>query len=405
MSIADTYLYYPLIKIPDETLIYSLLYKDSIKRIIPPDHGVDAHDWEEFDRPNRIIRQALGYEFIQQADFFQSKGEISLPFLNLINDAYSARDPQEFEGLFGHGYQKKFKVKKRVILTGKIYFLYPDKLDEDVFERLTEFGWLKKDRKSQRCEVEKELWHVYMTLLAANVSKLRGESISTNFSLCEDTFRNKIFQKYFKNLLPEQFSGDRKLEEMCINLILNNHSEPEVTEEKTIPLHHLINLQQASYIRAGLEDKRQALCGLVDNLIKKVVTLEPKDILAYLEAEIKEIQQAAIEFNNELKNRVASELTIDQRERKDYWYAGLSLTFPVLGALWDVSGGTVPGIPIGSAAGSIFSLLSFTLLKSKPPSEIHSREKIELSPRQKACLFMNRLWEIRRTKMRESEIT
>ena len=34
MNIANTYLYYPLIRIPEETLIYSLLYKDKIKRII-----------------------------------------------------------------------------------------------------------------------------------------------------------------------------------------------------------------------------------------------------------------------------------------------------------------------------------------------------------------------------------
>jgi hypothetical protein len=101
MSTANTYLYYPLIRIPEETLIYSLLYKDKIKRIIPPAHSVNEQDWEEFDKPNRIIRQALGYEFIEQADFFESKGAISYKFIELIHDAYRTTSPQDYEYLFG----------------------------------------------------------------------------------------------------------------------------------------------------------------------------------------------------------------------------------------------------------------------------------------------------------------
>jgi hypothetical protein len=404
MSIANTYLYYPLIRIPDETLIYSLLYKDSIKRIIPPDHGVGAQDWEEFDMPNRIIRQALGYEFIQQADFFQSKSEISAPLLNLIKDAYSAKNPEKFERLFGEGYQERFKVKKRIKLAGTFYFLYPEKLDEDVFAELKRIGWLKKDKHSHRCEVEEELWHVYMTLLAANVSRLQGESISTNFPLCEDILRNKIFQQYFKDLLPEQFSGHRELEEICINLALNNHLGKEATPQRIIPLHHLISLQQASYIRAGLDNKRIAFCKMIDNLIKKVVSLEPKDLIGYLEAEIKDIQEAAIEFNAQLEKQVTSELTKDQKERREYWYAGLSLSFPILGLLLDVSTGGVSGIPVGSAAGQLLALLSFSLIQSQPTPESASIGRGEMLPRQQAYIFMNRLWEIRRAKMEELQL-
>lgn len=87
MNSSDTYLYYPLIRVPDETLIYSLLYKNRIKRIIPPNHSVSYEDWEEFNRPNRIIKQALGYDFILGTDFYESKKAISEKFVEFINDA------------------------------------------------------------------------------------------------------------------------------------------------------------------------------------------------------------------------------------------------------------------------------------------------------------------------------
>ncbi len=200
MNIANNYLYYPLIRIPEETLIYSLLYKDKIKRIIPPVHSLNEDDWEEFDKPNRIIKQALGYEFIEQADFHESKKSVSTRLIALINDAFRAQQPRKYELLFGPKYQERFKVKNRVILAGTIYFLYPEKLDREVFSLLKEIGWLKLDR-SGRFEVGKELWHVYMTLLAANVSKLKGESISTNFPFCENILRNRVFRSYFKDLV------------------------------------------------------------------------------------------------------------------------------------------------------------------------------------------------------------
>ena len=56
MNIVNTYLYYSLIRIPDEILIHSLLYKDKIKRIIPPAHSVVDEDWEEFDMQSFISK-------------------------------------------------------------------------------------------------------------------------------------------------------------------------------------------------------------------------------------------------------------------------------------------------------------------------------------------------------------
>ncbi len=396
MSVGNTYLYYPLIRIPEETLIYSLLYKDKIKRIIPQIHSVNEQDWEEFDRPNRIIRQALGYEFIEQADFYESREAISERFIGLVNDAARTNHPHNFEYLFGKNYQERFKVTNRIILHGTIYFLYPDKIDHNVFSLLKNIGWLRVDDAS-RCEVERELWHVYMTLLATNVAKIRGESISTNFPLCENILRNKVFRGYFKDLLPEQYSLKTNLEEMCVTLMFNGQSEGD-QQQRNIPLHKIINLQQAAYIRSGLEDKRIAFGQLIDNLTKKVISINPVDKIGLLETYVKEVIDAAIEFNNGFKKSVTKELTNDKKYLKDYWNAGISLSFPIIGAVLDqlLAQGGQPYY--GKLTGSLAALISFLILKRRPKPMLSQVNRVAYSSRQKAYLYLNRLWEIKRLK-------
>ena len=61
MSLADTYLYYPLIRIPESTLVHSLLFQNRIKRIIPPHHEMDEFHHKQATLPNDICRQYLGY--------------------------------------------------------------------------------------------------------------------------------------------------------------------------------------------------------------------------------------------------------------------------------------------------------------------------------------------------------
>jgi hypothetical protein len=402
VSAANTYLYYPLIRIPEETLIYSLLYKDKIKRIIPRAHSVNEQDWEEFDRPNRIIRQALGYEFIEQADFYESREAISERFIGLVNDAIRTRHPQSFEYLFGKNFQERFKVTNRRIIHGTIYFLYPDKIDRNVFSLLRDIGWLRLD-DAGRCEVEKELWHVYMTLLASNVSKLRGESVSTNFPLCENILRNKVFRDNFKNLLPEQYSAKTNLEELCITLIFNGQPNGD-QRQKNIPLHEIINLQQAAYIRSGLEDKRIAFCQLIDNLTNKVISINPADKSGLLESYIKDVVDAATEFNNELRQAVTKELTSSKKQLKDYWQAGISISFPIIGAIVDqfLSQGLQPYY--GKLSGSLAALVSFLMLRQKPNSPLLQTNRVAYSSRQTAYLYLNRLWEIKRSKMKSLDL-
>jgi len=399
MNVADTYLYYPLIRIPDETLIYSLLYKDRIKRIIPPAHSVGNEDWEEFDRPNRIIRQALGYDFIEEADFYESKRLISEPFFQLVKDSYKTRSPVKFEPLLGKTYKKRFQVTHRIILSGVVYFLYPEKIDPRIFELLESIGWLKEDKQTHRCEVEKELWHVYMTLLAANVSKAKGESISTNFALCEEILRNPVFQEYFGPLIPEHYSKNTKIEEVCINLLFNNCEVVDEQRVQAVPLHNLISLQQAAYIRSGLEDKRVAFCNLINNLINEVVSLQQTDNKAFIELLLKEIVESTIEFNSNLKARVSQELTSDKKSMQDYWFAGLSLCFPLVGVVLDPLFDAGSQLYYGVGAGSIAALISFLALQNYPKRPKPNVDDLAYSSRQKAYLYLNRLLEIRRSKL------
>jgi len=310
MAISNTFLYYPTINIPDETLIYSLLYKDEIKRIIPSAHDVKPDAWEEYDRPRRIIRTALGYDFIEEADYYDSKRQISQPFLALINDSYHTNHPKYFEPLFGKNFQINFKFSDSKLTIGTRYLLYPKKLDEDVFTRLEEIGWTKYDERTYTCEAAKKLWHVYMTLLAANISKSTGEAVSTDFVTCEEILRNSVFQDYFKDMLPDQYSGKGNLYDACMTFLFNNVKKDEPEKGQIIPIHKLLTLQQASYVRAGLEDKRKSFCEFVDNLIKKVRAMNPADALMLMETEIAQIKEVAFEFNNELNNQIRDDTAV-----------------------------------------------------------------------------------------------
>ena len=121
-----------------------------------------------------------------------------------------------------------------------------------------------------------------------------------------------------------------------------------------------------------------------------------KDDIEYIETEMYELEQSAKEFNIELKKRVALELTAAQKGKNDYWYAGLSLSFPIWGQLVDRFSGDGTTLGAGTSIGTILSLISF--LKLKQNRNIYKSEPDEYSSRQKAFLFMNKLWDIRESK-------
>ena len=166
-----------------------------------------------------------------------------------------------------------------------------------------------------------------------------------------------------------------------------------------IPLHKLISLQQASYIRAGLEDKRQDFFNLINNLLKEAESLVLQNEKSFLEAKLDDIKESAQEFNNELNRQIGNELTGRQQNLKSYWYAGCSLTFPVVGKLVDIFINSSYQLGIGEGLGSILTLGSFLALRNIPKTTDNKIKEIALSSREKAYIFMNKLWEIHRSKL------
>jgi len=98
---------------------------------------------------------------------------------------------------------------------------------------------------------------------------------------------------------------------------------------------------------------------------------------------------------------VRDELTTSQKESGNYWYAGLSLSFPVMGQLVDILMKSTVGIGTGTAFGTVFALLSFLILQKKPDEPSVSQNSLSLSSRQKAYIFMNKLWQIQETKSKQ----
>ena len=207
---------------------------------------MNTSDHETFDKPQRIIRTALGYNFIEEADFFQSRNEISGPFLSLIDDAFRAKRSKRFETLFGKNYKETFIVRRSQHRIYNKYLLFAKKLDERVLSQLDSMGWTKYDPMTMSCESAEKLWHVYMTLLAVNISKHSGEPLSTEYRSCENILRNKLFQTYFLEFLPPQYQPTADYYDLCINFLFNSK------DRKSLPLHSILSLQQAAYVRSGL---------------------------------------------------------------------------------------------------------------------------------------------------------
>ena len=129
MALEDTYLYYPYIKVPESTLVHSLLFKDSIKRIMPPQHEMDEFHANQAKRPNDICRQYLGYEFIKEADYYTAKKEIAVSFCEFLDKAKTTNNPELYEPLLGVGYKERFGFDKNRLNFGTQYIVYAHKFD------------------------------------------------------------------------------------------------------------------------------------------------------------------------------------------------------------------------------------------------------------------------------------
>ena len=397
MALEDSYLYYPYIKVPESTLVHSLLFKDSIKRIMPPHHEMDEFHANQAKRPNDICRQYLGYEFIREADYIEAKKEIAAPFCEFLDQAKSTTNPEKYEPLLGVDYKKRFRFDKNRPTFGTQYIVYAHKFDNVVFEKLESIGWMKFHSDMYACELSDELCNIYMTLLAACISRQTNEPISTGLDIADENLRSNLFKEIFHNLFPENIQANNKVQEVCLNLLLGEGLN-ELDNPNKIPAHKLLSFPEAVRVRAGLENERIEFCDLVNDLMGKVSLLNISDPEAFVSIEVKDVIEASKDYLNRIRVEAKKQVSAERKGMVSHIQTGLSSALPVAGVAIDVFAGGAPVPGLWTASGMVLGLGTFFLPKIMGQKDTE-KEKIITSSRQKAYLFMNRLWTIRDMKL------
>ncbi len=389
MTLADSYLYYPFIQIPDSTLIHSLLFKNSIKRIIPAYHDMDRNVADEAYKQNEVCRQYLGYDFIDEADYWEARETIAPIFCDFLDEISATKYPEVYSPILGENYQSNFNIKNKSVVFGTKYIVYARKLSGLVFSKLDELGWMKFHEDSNACEMSQELSNLYMTLLAACISQQSKEPISTSSKLSDDIINSKIFRSSFKTVLPQYSDNNDAIQRVCINLLLNK-AEPKQ------PIETILSFPEAVRIRAGLEKERQEFCNLVDDLTNKVELLDLKDPEAFLSLEVKDVIEVASQYINQIQSEAKQQIASERKDMISNIQTGLSLTLPVIGLLGEVY---LNNAPYPGLWGTSFAALGLTtyFLPDLLKSNDEQQKKIAIQ-RENAYLYMNKLWNIQDVK-------
>lgn len=402
MSLADTYLYYPLIRIPESTMVHSLLFQNRIKRIIPPQHEMDEFHHKQATLPNDICRQYLGYEFIESADYWEAKETIADLFYNFLEEANRTKNPQHFEPLLGDDYKNKLGFAGNSKTFGTQYFVYDHKFSGKVFDKLESLNWMRYDEHLSAYELNNELCNVYMSLLAACISKLTKEPISTGMRQADEILRTPLFIDFFSEVLPIQMRNSYKYNELCINLLMGCDDKKEVREDNIVPLDKVLTFQEAVRIRCGLENERQDFCTLVDDITDKAKAIDPNDPEAFISLEVKDVIEKAQDYMTRIKQEAISQVSNDRKDYISRIQTGLSATLPVIGAAADAFTGATPAPGVWSATGITLGLGTYFLPKffqNKSNINIDGNENGIMESRHKAYIFMNRLWDIQGKKL------
>lgn len=389
MKLADKYLYYPFIRIPETTLVHSLLYKDRIKRIIPPDSEMDAQQSRRARFPNEICRQYLGYEFIESADYWDAKEIIADQFCSFLDEAYKSKNPQHFESLLGTNYKENLIFKKGAYTTETQYFVYAAKFSREVFDKLDSLNWMRYDKDEMSCELRNEICNIYMSLLAACISKLTKEPISTGYRQADDIIRSPLFLEFFSEFIPPYMRNSEDAVELCINLLMGGSD----AERDVRPLHEVLTFPEAVRIRCGLENERRDFCALVDDITDKAKAVDPRDPKAFMLLEVKDVLERANDYLSRIKSEAIRQVSEERKSFIGHVQTGLSAAFPALGLAADVLTGVSPAPGIWSLGGTVLGLGTFFTPRLANTNNKKNDEQI-LTTRQKAYIFMNRLWEI-----------
>lgn len=153
----------------------------------------------------------------------------------------------------------------------------------------------------------------------------------------------------------------------------------------------ILTFDEAARIRSGLEEYRRHFCSLIDDLIEKGRTVDPSDPQAYMSLEVKDVVSAAQDYLNRIATEAAQQVSKSRRNTVEKLRTGFSAAIPVVGLAADTLLGSTPAPGFWTATGTILSVGS--LLMSQSESNVENSQKF-LTSRQRAYLFMNRLWDI-----------
>lgn len=390
MSFSDTFLYYPFIDIPESTLVHSLLFQERVRRIIPSIMGMDEQRYNDAQRPNAIFRQYLGYDFIEDANFWEATREVSNMFCVFLNDASTAKRSTKFEPLLGKSYKQRFDFRKNRTYSSTQHFIYAQKFDSQVFELLTKLNWTRFHSDMYACELSNELCNLYMTLLACCMSKNSGRPISTDVGQAASMIREPVFKKYFAAALPIDAS-DVSLQELCISILMR--SDIGETDGKQIPMHQVLTIHEAARIRAGLEAERRSFSNCVGQLIQKAKISNPTSIPEFLKIHAQEVIEAAKDYNVRTKAAAADAMEKERRKLIPNLSTGISIAIPMVKLAIESSlNAKFPGMGAVASTGIEIAglyLISNILPERQLPAQLGRTKSDEIH------LFMNRLWDAR----------
>lgn len=396
MNLSDTFLYYPFIQIPESTLVHSLLFQDRIKRIIPPQDRMDEFHQEQAQRPNDICRQYLGYEFIESSDYWVAKESVADSFCNFLDEAKRTKNPQHFEPLLGENYQQKFIFNEEKITIGTQYLVYAHKFSNKVFTKLGNLDWMRHDEDMQACELTNELCNVYMSLLAACMSKVHKEPISTGLKQADDNLRSSIFREFFSEYIPQHIYNSDNYNEICINFILGQNVTDKGSD--TISIDKVLTFPEAVRVRCGLEKERKDFSILVNDITDKARACNLENPNAFLSLEVKDTLEKARDYIEKIKTESRKQVSNERKAIISRLKTGLSASFPVIGVAADTLAGNSPAPGFWTATGTAIGLSTF-FKKENSKQNQDQRKSPVLTSRQNAYLFMNRLWEIQDNKL------
>ncbi|TDU66498.1 hypothetical protein EI77_03593 [Prosthecobacter fusiformis] len=389
MSFSDTFLYYPFITIPEKTLVHSLLFQERVRRIIPSSDHMDQRRYQDAQQPNDICRQYLGYNFIEDAEFWEASREVAEMFCAFLQDASTAKRTKKFEYLLGQHYKQRFALNSPTRVLSTQYFVYAQKFDPQVFDSLMNLGWARYDNQRQACELSNELCNIYMALLACCISKKSGRPISTDVSVAESMTRTQMFKKYFGDALPKT-SSDEPLRNLCVSLLINGD---DVSSGNHLPMEQVLTIHEAARIRAGLELERRSFSDCVSRMIAKAKIYNTISISEFLELEAKEVIDEAEHYRSKARS-LASEC-IDKKRKSliKNISTGIAITIPLAKiAIEAVGNTTIPGM--GNILGTGIEVAAIVTTAVMAGEEPFITQPAPSEP-EKVHLFMNRLWDAR----------